>query len=137
MVSFRALVFAFVRDYWARWGQSPSYGEIAAHLASSRTRVKQAVLALAKEGRIVRVPGPRGLRLPTEQEEALRKLAELGWRIDPDSETAVPPCSRSLPPQHHTSALSPLLPPPELTYPAHRDGTTAEQQAADEADPQR
>lgn len=108
MVSFRALVRAFIRDYIAQHDQSPSYGEMAAHFECSRARVKQAVLSLARSGLIVRVPGPRGLRMPTEAEEALRKLKEQGWVVNSDEGSINAPI-----PSPNPS----LLPPPELDYP--------------------
>lgn len=92
MASFRALVLRFVRDYFAAWGQSPSYGEIAAALGSNRTRVRRAVLSLARAGLILRTPGTRGLALPDEVERARRILARV------------------------TNPA--LLPPPVLDYPA-------------------
>lgn len=58
-----------------------SFREMAAHFECSRARVKQAMLSLARSGLITPVPGPRGLRMPTEAEEALRKLKERGWVV--------------------------------------------------------
>lgn len=118
MVSFRLLVLAFVRDYIGKRGASPSMGEIANGVLppTNRTRVKQAVRSLAADGLLLRTPGPRGLRMPTERDAALRVLRELGWRVDWDTEVAYPPDRR----QGVTDP--PLLPPAELDYLAEDDG---------------
>lgn len=79
MASRKLLVLDFVRDYIARWHASPSYGEIAAGVGISATRAKQLVKALAREGQLLRKPGPRGLSLPEDRDEALRLLEDLGY----------------------------------------------------------
>ena len=63
MVSRRLQVLDFVRRYIARWGGSPSYGEIAAACGISRNRAHKLVRALVHHGLIGKVPGERGLRL--------------------------------------------------------------------------
>lgn len=100
MASFRALVLDFVRGYIARWGQSPSYGEIAAGTGSNRTRVKRAVVSLVKAGLLVRTPGTRGLSLPDEIERA-RKILERAGMLPQSSPVTNPT----------------LLPPAALDYP--------------------
>ncbi|MEM6907191.1 MAG: hypothetical protein AAF494_00810 [Pseudomonadota bacterium] len=105
MACFRALVLAFVRDYLAQWALSPSYGEIAAGLNSNKNRVKQAVRSLAQDGLLVRVPGPRGLRMPGELEAARRVLREHGLAHEAERVAT----NRAGP--DHT-----LLPPPALDY---------------------
>lgn len=103
MASFRALVLDFVRDYIARWGQSPSYGEIAAGLASNRTRVKRALRSLELAGLLLRTPGTRGLALPDDIERARLTLERAGL----------------LAPGHGLPVTNPtLLPPAALDYPA-------------------
>ena len=87
MASRRLLVLAFVREYFARWGSSPSYGEIAAALATNRSRVRDAVRQLVRAGQLLRVPGPRGLILPDIRDQALRQLRELGWHVDDGART--------------------------------------------------
>jgi biotin operon repressor len=109
MASFRLLALAFIRDYVALMGQSPSYGEIAAKLDSNRTRVRKAVKSLVADGLLLRTPGPRGLALPSMREEAVRQLRALGWRVDEDALEANAPVTNP-----------PLLPPAALTYPANR-----------------
>lgn len=91
MASFRLLVFAFVRDYIGLMGASPSYGEIAAKLTSNRKRVMKAIRWLEREGLVLRTPGPRGLKLPSMREEAVRQLRDLGWIVDEDAKVAGPP----------------------------------------------
>jgi hypothetical protein len=73
------------------------------------------VLSLAKAGLIVRVPGPRGLRMPDDAAEAVRKLRELGWRIDEADEIARAPPPRAGSASNRSNPS--LLPPPELDYP--------------------
>jgi biotin operon repressor len=102
MASFRALVLEFVRDYLTRWGQSPSYGEVAAKLGTNRTRVKRAVVSLERAGLVLRRPGTRGLSLPDEIARARQLLESAGL----------------LPVTNPT-----LLPPAALDYPAPLDGS--------------
>ena len=82
MASLRLLVLDFVRQYWARWGGSPSYGEIAGGLATNRVRVQRAVRLLVQRGELLRVPGPRGLFLPGSEAGALQVLRALGWTVE-------------------------------------------------------
>lgn len=104
MVSFRALVLEFVAGYIARWGQSPSYGEIAAGTNSNRTRVKRAVVSLERRGLLVRAGGVRGLSLPDEIERARQTLERAGL---------LPAVTKPT-----------LLPPPALDYPARGNHAT-------------
>lgn len=120
MSSFRLLVLAFVRDYIGLMGASPSYGEIAARLGTNATRCKRAVRALVRDGHLVRIPGPRGLRLPSLRDAAVRALREQGWIIDDAALTALPPPEwldtyRRLPVPKRT-----LLTTAALDYPARR-----------------
>ncbi len=84
MASFRLLVFAFVRDYIALMGVSPSYGEISNKFDCGPTRAKRAVKSLVRDGLLLRTPGPRGLKLPSMREEAIRQLRDLGFVVDED-----------------------------------------------------
>ncbi len=107
MASFRALVLAFVTRYLSEWGQSPSYGEIAAGLDSNRFRVKRAVVSLERAGLLIRGPSPRGLMLPDAITEAQRTLERAGL----------------LPAAVPLRTNQTLLPPAVLDYPAPIDGT--------------
>jgi hypothetical protein len=98
MASFRLLVLSFVTEYILEHRDSPSYGEIAARLDSNRTRVKHAVRSLVADGKLVRIPGPRGLRLPSLRHEVLRQLRELGCLVDEDVLFA-PVTNPTLPPR--------------------------------------
>ena len=82
MASRRLLVLAFVREYIRDKGGSPSYGEIASKLGTNRERIRKAVNSLAREGLLLRTPGPRGLALPEARDEALRVLGRLGYPLD-------------------------------------------------------
>lgn len=150
MASFRALVLGFVRSYLTEWGQSPSYGEIAAGLGSNRTRVKRAVVSLERAGLLLRTPGTRGLALPDEIERARQLLERAGLfdanrpsgpqaRLGARSGSGAAGNSRedggaeALP--HNGNVTNPtLLPPAVLDYPApidckrgqHRNGTSGD-----------
>jgi hypothetical protein len=149
MASFRALVLDFVRSYLTRWGQSPSYGEIAAGLSSNRTRVKRAVVSLEREGLLLRRPGTRGLALPDEIERA-RQLLERAGLLDanrpagPQARTGARSGSGAAgnsreeggaeAPPHTSSVTNPtLLPPPALDYPARGDGSEERRQDGNSA----
>lgn len=107
MASFRGLVRVFIRDYIGNYGISPSQGEIARHFECQRGRVRDAIRSLERDGLVVRTPGPRGLRMPSEREEAVRKLQELGFVVNAEDGVIELPAR----------PLSPLLPPPGLDYP--------------------
>lgn len=109
MASFRALVLDFVRCYLTRWGQSPSYGEIAAGLDSNRTRVKRAVVSLEREGLLLRRKGTRGLALPDEIARARQLLERAG---------VLPASGSKVVGQQGTPVTNPTLPGiPALDYP--------------------
>ena len=98
MASQRLLVLDYVRDYLTRWGASPSYGEIGAHLGIDRTIVRRALRSLERDGLVLRTPGPRGLALPGAEADAIRKLRAMGWTIDAAAarvtkETLLPPAA--------------------------------------------
>lgn len=99
--SLRLRVLAFVRDYFAQWNGSPSYGEIAAGLGTNRDRVRKSVKRLAADGLLLRGSAPRSLALPDSTEAAVRRLEAAGWAIDPNRRTAT---------------LRPLPDAPELDY---------------------
>tara|TARA_R110002072_G_scaffold38314_4_gene110894 strand:+ start:6071 stop:6511 length:441 start_codon:yes stop_codon:yes gene_type:complete len=110
MASFRLLVLAFVRAYFFDHRVSPSQGEIRNALDTTRTRVRDALRSLEKDGLIIRIPGKRGLSLPSMRDEAIRQLRDLGFRVDEDiMRVSSPNCSTSGP--NFT-----LLPPPTLDY---------------------
>lgn len=95
MASLRLQVLAFVRAYIHRWGEGPSYGEIAEATGTNRTRARKAVRRLVAHGQLLQVPGARGLALPDRREEALRTLRALGWVVDEDAGRLVPPAHRT------------------------------------------
>lgn len=102
MASQRLLVLDFVRQYFTRWGGSPSHGEIGAALDIDRSRVRRAIRSLTRAGLLMRTPGPRGLALPDAEAEAIRQLRASGWIVD-------------APGRHAAKAA--LLPPAALDYP--------------------
>lgn len=121
MASYRLLVLDFVRKYIGEWKASPSYGEIAAGTGGSRTRVKKAVRSLERGGLLCRRPGPRGLSLPEQHEDAVRLLRGQGWKVNEKARRAAAPVTKP-----------DLLPPAELDYPPRRD--TAKGNAGGKAD---
>lgn len=113
MASRRLIVLEFVRSYITQWNGSPSLGEIANGCAISRTRARQLVARLVRDGKLLRKPGPRGLSLPERRDEALRRLRDLGWSIDSELNTitAASPHDSGDPCTNPT-----LLPPAALDY---------------------
>lgn len=114
MASQRLLVLDFVRRYFAQWRHSPSQGEIAAALDIDAGKVRRAIRSLARDGMLLRTPGPRGLVLPDTEAEALRQLRALGWIVNPIDEVV---------------AKATLLPPAALDYPDigdEEDGTNGD-----------
>jgi len=118
--NFRLLVYAFYRDYIGMMGESPSYGEAANRFKTNRDRVKRAVDALVREGLFIRMPGARGVRLPSMRDEAIRQLRLLGYVVDEDIGKILPPGANL------TLTKSTLLPAPELDYPEDGDRTGAD-----------
>lgn len=105
MASFRLLVLDFVRVYFRENGASPSYGEIAGGLESSRNQVKMAVRSLVRDRLLLQGDGPRSLALPSDRDAAIRALEGLGFRIDEHARTIAQPITDP-----------PLLPPATLDY---------------------
>jgi len=124
IASFRRLLLRYIRDYIVNTGGSPSYGEMAAKLGTNRDRVKRAVLALEREGLLIRKPGHRGLALPEMRDAAINYLRGLGYCIDEDVHTLG---RIDLP-----LTKLPLLTTPALDYPARRGGPSGTAGGADD-----
>ena len=82
--SLKRLALEFIKRYWAEFGGSPSYGEIAAALVTNRERVRVIVHQLHREGMVRLTGGRRGIMLPDlaenfSESDALRRLRDLGW----------------------------------------------------------
>ena len=90
MVSRKLLILDFIRRYIAQWRQGPSLGEIAADQGISRQNAQKHVKTLAREGVILRRPGPRGIALPETGQEAKAQLRAAGEQVDEDALRAVP-----------------------------------------------
>jgi SOS-response transcriptional repressor LexA len=77
----------FVKRYWARWGHSPTYSEIAAEIGVSSQRARELVVQLSDERQLEILRGKtRGIRLIDRREEiseadVMIRLAQLGWHI--------------------------------------------------------
>jgi len=82
MVSLRLQVLDFIHEYIAQWRHSPSLGEIAAAVGVRRQYAHQIVGNLTASGLLIKIPGPRGLRLPQQRDEAVQLLRSLGWNVD-------------------------------------------------------
>ena len=112
MASRRLLVYAFIRDYIAKWNGSPSQGEIAAGCDISRTAVRRAIASLVTDKLILRSGGERGLSLPSDHDAAVAHLERLGYYVDTDFRTI-----RRSPPPDWPPGAKPTLPAlPELDY---------------------
>jgi hypothetical protein len=87
----------FIKRYFARWGKSPTLGELGAALGVSPKRAYDLVHQLAKEEMIEHVSGKaRGIRLPDRTQElseadVLVHLAKLGWTIGVEGLVVQPP----------------------------------------------
>src|SRR5258707_99321 len=97
MSSMQNLALDFINRYFCRWGQSPTLGELAAHLGTSRKRAHEIVRQLAAKQMIEVVAGKaRGIRLVdrtmelSEQAVLARLLAE-GWTVGAGSRIIFPP----------------------------------------------
>ena len=113
MASLRLLVLDFVREYICRWGHSPSYGEIANGTNTHREGARRAVKSLVGDRMLLRVPGPRGLSLPSQRDQAIELLRQQGYVVDEDIGHVAPPISA------RTGSLvadTPLLPAAALDY---------------------
>jgi SOS-response transcriptional repressor LexA len=79
----------FIKQYFARWGCSPSHSEIGAALGATRQRARELVEALARERLILVVPGQtRGIRLPDRRDEISVADAVLRLRQHPPCDQA-------------------------------------------------
>lgn len=81
MASFKVLVLSFTTEFIIRNRISPTQGEIAAGLATYRSRVRDAIRRLVAEGLLLKTPGERGLALPDEKDKAVRTLLRHGWEL--------------------------------------------------------
>ena len=99
MTSRKLQALAFIRHFYARWGQSPTLGEIAAALKISRKRAHELVGQLATEKMVEVVAGkPRGIRLletgeELSEAEILVRLSAMGWTIGDGDHVIQPPGS--------------------------------------------
>lgn len=85
MASRKLQVLGFIRRYITEHGESPSYDEIAAALATNKARVSAIVRVLTDERQLYRMPGARrGITLPGDLESAVRLLRAQGIRVDGD-----------------------------------------------------
>lgn len=87
----------FIKRYFAMFGHSPSYDEIAAALGVSKQRAAELVARLSAEAQIERVAGKvRSIGLPgrgaeLSEADVLLRLKELGWAIAGDARTVTAP----------------------------------------------
>jgi len=87
MRSRKLVALDFIRRYFAKWGASPSYEEVAAGLGVSKQRAGEIIHQLAVDQMIRRVAGKRrGIALidradEISEAEALVILARQGWTI--------------------------------------------------------
>lgn len=112
MSSRKVRVHDFVKRYFARWGTSPTLGEIGAGCGITRTHAHRLIHELADEKMIELAAGKaRGIRLRERSDElseadALVLLSELGWTIGDGNKVINP---RGL------AAAFPMLDHPDVT----------------------
>jgi hypothetical protein len=103
MSSRKLLALDFIKRYFARWGHSPTLGEIAAVLEVSTKRAHDLVHRLAAEKMIEVTAGKtRGIRLVDRAEElseadVLARLSAMGWTIGDGSQVIQPPLGQAYP----------------------------------------
>lgn len=107
MASRRLQVVSFVLQYLRRWGEAPSYGEIAGGLGIDKSTARDCVRRAVAKGQLVRGPGARRAlqppantiavpeRLePARAAELLEQLRAHGYildgRVDPGTRTNCP-----------------------------------------------
>jgi hypothetical protein len=87
----------FIKRYFARWGRSPTLGELAAELSVSGKRAYDLVHSLADERMLEVTAGKtRGIRLIDRSEEmseadVLLRLSAMGWTIGQGERVILPP----------------------------------------------
>lgn len=97
MSSRKLIALDFIKRYFARWGHSPTLGEIAAAMDVSSKRAHDLVRQLAAEKMIEHVAGKtRGIRLVEKAEElseadVLARLSALGWTVGDGARLIEPP----------------------------------------------
>jgi hypothetical protein len=80
MSSRKLIALDFIKSYFARWGHSPTLGELAAHLDVSRKRAYDLVHQLAEEEMIQVTAGKtRGIRLVDRGEELSEADVLCAW----------------------------------------------------------
>ncbi len=85
-------VLDFVHAYFACHGQGPSLREIAAAIGAGKNRAQDAIRKLARDERVHYAPGvTRGVWPLSAEEEALRRLRGMGYRLAPGKLVAGPP----------------------------------------------
>lgn len=103
MSSRKLLALRFIKTYFARWGHSPTLGELSAELRVSRKRAYDLVHQLADDQMIEVMSGKtRGIRLIDRGEElseadVLARLVQMGWTIGKDNQVIVPPLNLAFP----------------------------------------
>ena len=81
----RLVLLAYIRAYQGKFaGISPSLGEMAAELRTSRSRIRAHLAHLEREGMLMRIHGERRSILLIDdpvrlEREAIRLLRRLGW----------------------------------------------------------
>jgi hypothetical protein len=97
MSSRKLIALRFIKTYFARWGHSPTLGELAAELDVSRKRAYDLVHQLADEQMIEVVAGKaRGIRLISRGEELseadiVLRLVAMGWTVGHGEHVLIPP----------------------------------------------
>jgi hypothetical protein len=105
----------FINRYFAKWGYSPTLGELAAGIRVSRKRAHELVHQLAEAQMIQHTAGQtRGIRLMDRSEEiseaeVLARLSSMGWTIGDGARIIPPPLAAALPLTEKGLPILPIL----------------------------
>jgi DNA-binding MarR family transcriptional regulator len=101
-------LIGFIRAYRARYnGDTPSLGELANAVRSTKPAVSRMLDRLQRDGALVRLPGPprrkRRIILPDEKDRALALLRSIGFVVNSDALSGALPATV-------TESILPLAP---------------------------
>lgn len=93
--SVRSKVLSYVRSYSDAHQESPSLGQIASFVGTTKPHIGRVLAALERDGALKRLPAPprmkRRIVLADARSVAIETLRALGWAVDTDMMTAAAP----------------------------------------------
>jgi DNA-binding MarR family transcriptional regulator len=91
----RADVLRYVRSYHQERHDTPSLGEIALAVGSTKPHVSRVLSKLEQDGALIRLPAParskRRIVLSDQRQEAIDTLRALGWTVNGEVNAADAP----------------------------------------------